>query len=272
MRWGILVRDVLLNSILTKKYKAMKRNFILIICFSLLCIVSPNSYGQNSLTINTPIIFSSIEVPNNWSPPTTINRENQFDGKAVGYGINLNYSFHPTFITKNKHISINVGLGYFQQRFDIKRPFDYNSFVYIIYYTDFYIYHCLNLSVGLTYYLPLSKNYFLTGSLYYNKLNSFRQDYTPTYSSNNRGFDGFTQTNNNQIDFSDMLNLAIGINKKFGNRFSVGLSVLAPVFVRWRNDKIFKDDPATYYSPKFSLGFSGSAMYFFHQKRYSSKS
>jgi len=231
-----------------------------------LTLLSYTGYCQSSITLSTPVIYSRVEVANNWSPSTAINRKNQFDGTALGYGVNLNYSFRPTFIIKDKHILVNVGVGYFQQRFDIKRPFDYNSFINIIYYTDYYVYHCLNLSVGLSYNFPLGKNYFLTCNVSYFQQNSFRQDYTPTYSSYNRGFDGFTQTNKNQIDFGKMLNLSIGINKDLGNRFSIGLSALIPVYIRWRNDTIFKDDPSTYYSPKFSLGSSISIAYHFKTK------
>ena len=239
----------------------MTKGITLIVCLISMVLIALTAYGQSGFTLSIPVIYSKIEVANNWSPPTAVNRQNQFDGTSLGYGVNVNYSFRPTFIIKSKYILLNIGVGYFQQRFDIRRPFNYNSFIYIIYYTDYYVYHSLNLSVGLTYHFPLGKNYFLTGNLFYYRLNSFRQDYTPTYSSYNRGFEGFTQIAHNQIDFGDMLNLAIGINKNLGNKFSLGLSALVPVYIRWRNDKIFGDDPFTFYRPKFSLGSSISITY-----------
>lgn len=64
-----------------------------------------------------------------------------------------------------------------------------------------------------------------------------------------------------------MLNLSIGINRNLGDRFSVGLNILVPVFVRWRNDKIFKDDPSTFYNPKFRLGTSISITYNLKKKQ-----
>ena len=241
----------------------IKNKFIIGLAY----IASLTAYGQNGLTISLPVIYSNVvEIKDNWTPPTAINYKEYLSGKSLGYGINLNYSFRPTFIIKDKRFLLNVGVGYFQQRFDINRPFDYNSLVQIIYYTDYYVYHCLNLSAGLTYNLPIGEKYLLTGNLFYNQQNSFRQDYTPTYSRPNRGFEGFTQTNTNQIDFGKMLNLSFGINSNIGNKFSVGLNVLIPIYTRWRNDKIFKDDPSTFSSPKFSIGSSISLTYYFKTK------
>ena len=222
--------------------------------FFLTCMTSLYGFGQNSFTLTIPVIYSNVEVANNWSPSTAVNRQNQFDGTSLGYGVNLNYSFRPAFIIKDKRFLLNVGIGYFQHRFDIRRPFDYNTQVQPIYYTDYYVYHCLNLSIGLTYNLSLGKKYFLSGSLSYSQQNSFRQQYTPTYGPSTYGF--FTQTNHQQIDFGKILNLSVGINRNLGDRFSIGLNVLIPVYVRWRNDRIFKDDPSIFYSPKFSLGSS----------------
>jgi len=215
-------------------------------------------YGQGSLTLSVPAIYNKVNVTNNWSPPTAINRKNQFDGTSVGFGVNLNYSFRPSFFTRNKHILLNIGAGYFQEQFDIQRPFDYNSPIYLIFYTERYSYHCWQLSGGITYNYQINKNYFLSGNLSYSWLRSFRQYYTPTY---NAGFGDFTQTNNYQIDFGNMLNFSVGISKNLGKRISLGLSVLVPVYIRWRNDKIFGDDPSTFYGPNFSLGSNISITY-----------
>lgn len=45
--------------------------------------------GQSAFTISIPAIYSKVEVPNNWSPPTAINRENKFAGTSLAYGVNL---------------------------------------------------------------------------------------------------------------------------------------------------------------------------------------
>ena len=130
-------------------------------------IVSIPIYGQGNFTLSMPVIYSKVELPNNWSPPTAINRENKFNGTALGYGANVNYSFRPTTLIKNKHILMNIGVGYFTQRFNLKRPFDYDAPVQPIFYTNYYSYHCLQGLIGLAYNHSLSKNYFLTGNLSY---------------------------------------------------------------------------------------------------------
>jgi len=236
----------------------MTKRITLIVCLISLVLISPTADGQSGFTLSIPVIYSKIEVANNWSPPTAVNRQNQFDGTTLGYGVNLNYSFRPTFLIKNQHILLNIGVGYFNQRFDLERPFDYDSSVKPIFYTDYYSYYCLQGLVGISYNYSFSADYLLVCNLSYNWLNSFRQEYTPTYSV---GTDHFTQINNNQMDFGNTLMLAIGLNRNLGNRFSLGLNVLVPVYIRWRNDKIFGDDPSTFYSPKFSLGSSISITY-----------
>ena len=223
-----------------------------------LILLSLTTYSQSRFTLSMPLIYSKVEVANNWSPPTAVNRKNQFDGTALGYGVNLNYSFRPTFIIKNQWIFLNVGMGYFKQGFDLERPFDYVSPLQPIFYTDYYSYHCLQWSVGVSYKYSFNPNYFLTGSLSYSWLHSFQQEYTLlyTYLGSNR-----TQVNHNQIDFGNSLNLSVGFNKSIGSMFSVGLNILAPLYTRWRNDKIFKDDPSEFSNPRSSLGSSISICY-----------
>ena len=235
----------------------MIRKFKFIFCLAY--ITSLTAFGQSGFTLSIPAIYSKVEVPNNWSPPTAINRQNQFEGTALGYGVNLNYSFFPSFLTRNKHILLNIGVGYLNQRFDLQRPFDYSSPLQPIFYTDYYSYNCLQLSGGLTYNYPLSKSFFLSGNLLYTWLNSFRQEYTPT---SNYGYGELTQVNHNRIDFGNTLMLAIGLNRRLSNKFSLGLNVLVPLYIRWRNDKIFKDDPTEFSHPKFSLGFNISVAYY----------
>ena len=228
-------------------------------------IASLTAYGQNGFTISVPVIYSNVEIKDNWTPPTAINYKEYLRGTSLGYGLNLNYSFQPTFIIQDKRFLLNAGAGYFQQRFDITRPFDYNTQVQPIYYADHYAYYSWQWIVGIIYTYPFKK-YTLTANVSYTELKSFRQDYTPTGRlPSTYGF--FTQTNHLQIDFGKMLNLSIGINRNLGDRFSVGLNILVPVFVRWRNDKIFKDDPSTFYNPKFRLGTSISITYNLKKKQ-----
>ncbi|MBX2965149.1 MAG: hypothetical protein KF845_03320 [Cyclobacteriaceae bacterium] len=238
----------------------MKKKIIITICL----LFSFTSYGQSTLSVSAPAIWSNVKVKNNWTPPTAPNYKEYLRGSAFGYGVSLNYSFQPKFIIKDKDLLINVGIGYFKQRFDIRRPFDYSSPLEPVFYTDYYSYHCLQGVIGVTYNYPIGVNYSLSGNLSYSWLRSFQQDYTPT---SNHGYGHLTQTNHNQIDFGRILILSIGINRNLGDRFSLGLNLLTPVYTRWRNDRIFRDNPSTFYHPSFSIGASISATYHFKKKR-----
>ena len=224
------------------------------------------AYGQSILSVSVTTIWSDVEVKNNWSPPTAFDRKDYFDGTSLGTAINLNYSFHPTLLIKNRNILMNIGVGYFNQRFNVKRPFDYNSPLRPVFYTDNYIYSGLQWILGLSYCYPIKEKYFLKSNLSYTWMRSFRQDYTPT---SNYGYGQLTQVNRNQIDFGNILLPAIGLNRNLGDKFAIGLSVLAPVYIRWRNDKIFKDDSSSFSHPKFSFGFSISSTYFIKRKKQS---
>ncbi|WKZ61247.1 MAG: hypothetical protein QY309_07115 [Cyclobacteriaceae bacterium] len=234
-----------------------------IICLACMALMPLTSCGQSSLSISTPLIYSKVTAKNNWSPPTAVNRQNQFDGTAIGSGVNLGYSFQPKLIIKDKHFFVNIGAGYFKQRFNLQRPFDYNTPLYPVYFTDYYVYQCWLWSAGITYNLLLNNKYLLSGDLLYNQLFSFQQEYTP-YTSANRP----TQVNNHNIDFAKTITLSLGVQRKLGKQFTLGLDLLLP-YTRWRNDRIFKDDPATFSHPNFSLGTSVSIAYHLKKKNQS---
>jgi hypothetical protein len=218
------------------------------------------SYGQSSLSISAPTIWSSVKVKDNWTPPTAPNYKEYREGSAFGYGVTLSYSFQPGFIIKNKHFSLNVAAGYFKQRFNITRPFDYSSPVEPIFRTDYYSYYCWQASIGLSYTYAFNSKYFLLANLSFSTLQSFKQEYTPI-----NGFS--TQENRNQVDFGKLLPLSLGLNRYFGDQFSLGLHIVVPVYTRWRNDRIFRDDPSTFSGPDFSLGTSINIAYNFGEKR-----
>ncbi|MBS1559812.1 MAG: hypothetical protein JST69_13915 [Bacteroidetes bacterium] len=238
----------------------------LILFLVLCCITSFTAKGQSSLSVSMPVIYSNVKVKDNWTPPTAPNYKEYLSGTAVGYGVNFIYSFRPFFLDKKTKFMLNAGLGYYNQRFDIHRPFNYDSYIYIIYYTDHYVYHNADISLSLTYKKSLNKNYSVNVQGTYHWLHSFKQDYTPTYSSPNRGFDGFTQTNYKSIDFGVMFNGSIELQRIISNKFCVGIGVVAPIIIRWRNDAIFNDNPNSFYKPQFSLGFNLSVSYRFQQK------
>ncbi|AHM60783.1 hypothetical protein D770_12645 [Flammeovirgaceae bacterium 311] len=231
--------------------------------FILLILSYSAVYGQKNISISTPVIWSTFQVPNNWSPPTAVHRQNEFNGTAAGHGVNITYSFKAPILIKSEHLQFVIGGGYFKQRFDIIRPFDYVSILLPIFYTHHYSYYSLQGILGVTYNHSIGKNWFLSGNLSYNWLYTFRQEYTP---SSNHGYGKLTQVNKDFKDFGNMLNFSAGINRKFGTRLSLGVHILAPLHTRWRNDRIFKDNPNTTYSPKSSLGSQLSVTYHLKQK------
>ena len=239
----------------------MKGNKLIVTICAGYLLLSFASCGQGSLSVSFPMIWSDVEVKDNWTPATAPNYEEYLGGSAFGYGVNLNYSFQPKFIIKDKHFAINIGAGYFKQRFEIMRPFNYNSQIFMIFYTDHYSYHCLQGNIGLTYKREVSRKLFLSGNFTFNTLLSFKQQYTPTRP------DFPTQTDYSQINLGKMLSVGVGLEKQLGDRFSGTLQLLIPFYTRWRNDDIFNDDPSTFSRPNFSLGSVISVAYHLKKKQ-----
>jgi len=104
-------------------------------------------------------------------------------------------------------------MGYFNQRFDIIRPFDYSSQIYIIFYTDHYTYHCLQGSIGLAYSYALNKTFSFSAQLAYNSLHSFKQKYTPTRE------DFPSETTSSKINLGNMVSISFGGQQMIGNIF-----------------------------------------------------
>ena len=224
------------------------------------CCLTCRLFCQNSFTLSTPIIFSTASVPNNYSPPTAYNRQDKFNGSALGLGMNLTYSFNPNFLLKNKKLFFDIGLGYFKQYFSINRPFDYPSPLFIIFYTKDYSYDCISGLAGVSYHYQLPKNLLIKVKATFNILNSFRQTYISTYPNSD------AYVSHNQMKYGDFWSASIGLRKKITSKFVIALDVTIPVNTRWRNDKIFGDNPNTFFSPKTSWGFSFNASYLLVKK------
>jgi hypothetical protein len=242
----------------------MKSTVLSIAILAVCTLVSFISNGQSSLSVSFPMIWSDVKVKDNWTPSTAPNYKEYREGSAFGYGISLNYSFQPKFLIKDKHFSVNVGAGYFNQRFDVVRPFNYDTPLLLIVRTDNYSYKCWYGAIGLTYNYNLSKKYILTGGTTFNLLQSYRQVYVPNTSNT----DMFPpQVNDNHIDYGKIFYCNVGLSRTIGERIIVGLSLVVPIYTRWRNDRIFDDDPLTFSRPDFSLGSEISAAYHFKKQQ-----
>ena len=219
------------------------------------CCLTCRLFCQNSFTLSTPIIFSTASVPNNYSPPTAYNRQDKFNGSALGLGMNLTYSFNPNFLLKNKKLFFDIGLGYFKQYFSVNRPFDYPSPLFIIFYTKDYSYDCISGLAGVSYHYQLPKDLSIKVTAMFNILNSFRQSYVPTYPNSD------AYVSHNQFKYGDFWLGSIGLRKKVISKFVIALDVIIPVNTRWRNDKIFNDNPSTFYGAQHNVGLSISMSY-----------
>jgi hypothetical protein len=224
-----------------------------------LTVLSFNSFGQKSISISIPFISSTVTQTNNWSPPTAGNRKDYFNGTAIAYGVNLSYSFRPVNIIKTEGIYLVVGAGYLNQRFNIERPFNYDSQFQPIFYTDYYAYRCLKSLLGISYQYEFKRRFTLTSDLTYNWLYSFQQAYKPTVINSFYGWD--TQVNKNKINFGNILLLSAGLHRDVGNRISIGINLILPLKTLWRNDTIFNDDPSKFSSPDFTIGASLNLRY-----------
>jgi len=221
-----------------------------------------SALGQGSIIVTTPLIISNVTINTKWSPEWSSNKVDQLSGSAIGTGLNVNYSFEPGF---DKHLKVNFGLGYFNQRFNVQRFFNHSSMIhgYILYATSHYSYNCWQGVIGLSYRLNIGRRFYLIGNVTYNKLQSFRQTYAPTRSVSNIQ----TDIHHNQINFGSMLLPGIGLNRQLSERVSVGINLFVPLQMKWRNDTTFKDDPSTFTHPNSSFGSSVSVTYRLKKKR-----
>ncbi len=169
-------------------------------------------------------------------------------GKAISYGININYSR-----TIYKKIYGVVGVGYFKQAFKIIRPFNYDSPFALGYSTESYNYSNIQLYGGLGYRKELNKKISLKSIVTFNWFSSFRQKYV--VNKNSKAW----QLNHKSTPIGNMVNLTIGAEKKVSPKISIGLDVLLPISTRWNSDTMFynlgySNDEPQIARNKFSLG------------------
>ena len=231
----------------------------LFLCF--FTLLSLSSYGQSHISVSAQNIWGSTKVKDNWTP-STAPAYKELSGSYLGKGVNIAYVFHPKLLIRDTNFSVNIGMGFFNQRFDMRRPFNYNTTLLIVIHSHDYIYKSWQGLLGLSYKYRLKK-YFVSGSALYNIFQSYEQEYIPD-ASNTSVFP--KEVHNTNIDFGKMLTLNVGLNRYLGDKFSLGLSIITPVYTRWRNDEIFDDNPETFFRPESSLGFSINAAYHLKKK------
>lgn len=240
--------------IMRRKFFIALRGFASVYVIILL-LTSITAFSQSEMSLTLPIVYSTVTVRDNWTPPTAPGYKEYIDGSAIRYGASLNYLFRLGALIKDENFKVSIGAGYFNQQFNVTRPFNYSSPIYIGFFTEKYAYHCLQGSLGMAYNFELNLKYSIITQLNYNWVHSFNQKYTPTYE------DYPSEHTSSQINFGGTLLLSIGVQRKVGKSFSAGAGIVVPLFTKWRNDKIFEDDPTTFSHPEFSLGVSVSLVY-----------
>lgn len=227
------------------------------IFFGLLVFCNYNSFCQkrksnDQLGLSIPVLSNTTEILNVYRGT----RANYVSGKALSYGINLNYSR-----TIRKGFFVTIGIGYFNQNFGIPRNFDFNgdTTTKFLYGTKRYSYNNINWILGLGYSLDLNKNYALRGSLLFNGLYSFRQKYTPNVLTM-YAFKEY-QVETKSFSFGQMFNLNLGASRKISKRLFIGADIVLPLYTKWRKDRIFRENESEYNTSKFSAGTNLSVRY-----------
>lgn len=233
----------------------MAKSFLsTILLISYLSAVSQSAKMKSSIGISIPVIWNNSEATFYQLGSPKYPR-----GNAISYGANINYSryIHKTFFGI-------LGLGYFKQLFNIKRPFDYKTSdgTKPLVYTKYYSYNNIYWLVGAGYQREFSKNFYIQGTISYSNYNSFSQRYAQEYSP------GVNEIYKKSLSMGSMIDLNMGVEKNITNRVSVGTGVVLPIYTKWNNDGIFIKN---YYSSeeqqiarnKLSVGIVVSCNYHF---------
>jgi hypothetical protein len=113
-------------------------------------------------------------------------------------------------------------------------------------------------TAGLRYTLISRDEVVLDVGLSYNSFFTFRQIFVPT--SEFTVGPNKKQKRDNSYFFSDSVPLDFGFTKSFG-RVATGVEVIVPVYQRWKNDRIFDDQPDTWTKSGPGVGFGLQVRY-----------
>ena len=225
--------------------------FALLIFF----VCSAQHLEKNSICISTPVIWTHAEALF-----FSLGNPRYSGGTTTNYGINLQYS---RSIYKN--FSGQIGVGYFNQSFNIERPVRYEDATSTnrLYYTQSYSYDNLHLIVGINYAKNIvNTSYIANAGISYNYLHSYRQKYV-IYKTT-----GTQQINHKSMPLGDIINLNFGLERYIGKEFSIKISGIFSLYTKWRNDETFfksqySDDSQQAAINKYSIGTAFSVNYNF---------
>lgn len=187
-------------------------------------------------------------------------------GQAWSQGTDLACSFGLT-----KKLYGTVGLGYFNQRFQIQRGFDFlepNVATGLFYATKKYDYKSISYHGGIGYRLfikgkrqvLLSPGSELRLTAIVQGHNTFQQTFQHQYSSDFLGNPN-PQKRKERYHYGFSVVAKAGLVRPVSNRFKIGLDLLVPVFNQWRKDRIFRESTNEYHSADFVVGTAINIIY-----------
>lgn len=194
-------------------------------------------------TISIPFVWNKYEITNLIGPTRLIG------GSGWSKGINLTFS-KPL----RKDFLLCGGVGFYEQNFDLHRPFDYTSPTKPLFTTRQYVYQNIQWIIGGVYRIRLSNSISIICQVTYNSYHSFKQVY---YTETNNP----EQVNNRNIDLGSSINFSLGMRKKVGEKLLIGADALLPFAMKWRKDIIFRENTSEFHEAKASIGFSLSITY-----------
>ena len=236
----------------------LKQLLLLLYLCSTIKLYSQEKTNSNKLGFSIPLVWN-----NSNGVYYSLGNRREPSGNATSYGININYSH---FVYKN--LFLIGGVGYYKQRFNIQRPFQYRApdGSEPLVNTKKYSYQNIHLLIGVGYQKTLSTKWGVAGQLSYNMYNSYRQKYEQGYSP------GKNEIYKNHFMLGNMINLDLRCERYINNRVSIGAAIVFPIYVHWNDDKIFNkydyaDDTQIVANQKFSFGANFSVYYQLKNKR-----
>ncbi len=222
----------------------MKKQILISSIFLFLVSICYCQKNSNQIELNTFIRFENY-------PKFSYNYAGRASSdflkmKGKNSGINLGFNY-----CLNKDIFLKFGLGYFKQSFNTientnsifgrtvsNRPINYVSPLLISYSTDAYHYNNMNINLGIEKQFNIAKNLELTTGInlggYYNLSQYYHLTMNP--------FDNNLDFNKKEKRFSGFLsNISLGFYKRFG-RYSIGPSLVLPIYDSWKKDPIFLEE------------------------------
>lgn len=237
------------------KIKILTLLFILSFNF---CFSQIKNEKIKAIGVSVPLLFN-----NSNGVYYSLGNRREPTGKAVSYGININYTrtIYKGWIT-------SLGVGYFRQSFNIIRPFNFSgdTVTNLLYSTKKYNYHCLELNAGFGYSYALNNKYKLNGVGSFNSFSSFKQNYNPNGQS--PLVPSPNQVNKKYFIIGYNFNASLGLEYLLSKKISIGADVIVPVITKWKNDEIFikslfGNDSQKIAENRFSIGTMLSCKYHF---------